>query len=94
MGVRPTRGKRGVFFEMLGRTGRAEFLGQAEGEHGIGLEAEKGRVGMIVNGALGPLGEVGGIPDMVPVSMGQEEGIGFNLFLFKKVEEAFRGVDG
>ena len=93
-GLRPTRWCRGGFVEKLGGANGPEFLGKAEGEHGIGLKAEKGGVGMIVNGALGPFGEVGSVPDVVPVTVGQEKGIGLELFLFQKVEEAFRGVDG
>jgi len=69
-------------------------LGQAEGEHGIGFETEKSGVGMIINGTTGPVGEVGGVPDMVPMAVGEEEGVGFDFFLFQKIEKTFGGIDG
>ena len=69
-------------------------MGEAEGEHGVGLEAEEGGVGVVVDGATGPLGEVRGIPNVVPVSVGKEEGVRLELFFLQKVEEAFGGVDG
>ena len=72
----------------IGGADRAEALGEAEGEHGIGLETEKGGVGMIVDGAAGPVGQVGGIPDVIPVTVGKEEGVGLEFFLFEEVEEA------
>ena len=83
----------GLFQELGGRDG-AETLGQAEAEHGVGLEAEKSGIGMIINGATGPVGQVGGVPDVVPVAVGEEEGVGFDFFLFQKVEKALRRVDG
>ena len=46
-------------------------MGEAEGEHGVGLEAEEGGVGVVVDGATGPVGEVRSIPDVVPVSVGE-----------------------
>jgi len=69
-------------------------LGQAEGEHGIGFETEKSGVGMIINGTTGPVGEVCGVPDMVPVAVGKEKGVGFDLFLFEEIQKTLRGVDG
>jgi len=58
-----------------------EFLGKTEVEHGIRVEAEEGSVGMIVNRTTGPFRNVGSIPDMVPMSVGEKEGVRFN-FLF------------
>jgi hypothetical protein len=58
------------------------------------LEAEEGGIGVVVDGALCPVGDVSGIPDMVPVAVRQEEGVRFNFFLFEEVEKAFRGIDG
>ena len=69
-------------------------MGQAEGQHGIGLLAEKSSIRMIVDGATGPVGEVGGVPDVVPVTVGKEEGVGFDLFLFEEIQKTLRGVDG
>ena len=68
-------------------------MGQAEGQHGIGLLAEKSSIGMIVDGATGPVGKISGVPDVVPVTVGKEEGVRSNFFLFQKVEETFRGID-
>jgi len=69
-------------------------LGQAEGQHGIGLLAEKSSIGMIVDGATGPVGKISGVPDVVPVTVGKEEGVGFDLFLFEEIQKTLRGVDG
>ena len=69
-------------------------MGEAEGEHGVGLEAEEGGVGMVVDGATGPFGEVGGIPDVIPVAVGEEEGVRLELFFLQKIEEALGGIDG
>ena len=81
-------------FQQSGGADRAEALGEAEGEHGIGLETEKGGVGMVVDRATGPVGEVGGVPEVVPVAVGEEEGVGLEFFLFEEVEEALGGIDG
>ena len=69
------------FVEELGSANGAEFLGKAEGKHGIRFEAEEGGVGMIVNRATGPFRNLGGIPDMIPMSVGEKEGVRF-YFLF------------
>ena len=69
-------------------------MGQAEGEHRVGLKAEGGGIGMVINRATGPIGEVGGVPDVIPVSVGEEKGMGLEFFCFKEVEKAFGGVDG
>jgi len=75
------RGRRGFFEKMRGVDG-SQFLGKTEGEHGIRLEAEKRSVWMIVNGAFGPFGDVGRVPDVIPMSMGEKKGLRFELFLF------------
>ena len=49
---------------------------------------------MIVDGATGPFGQVGGVPDVVPVPMGEEKRVGFDFFLFQKIEKALRSIDG
>jgi len=69
------------FVEELGRLNGAEFLGKTEGEHGVRFEAKEGSVGMIVNRTTGPFRNFGGIPDVVPMSMGEKEGVRFD-FLF------------
>ncbi len=73
---------------------RAEALGQAESEHRVGLKAEGSGIGMVINRAAGPIGEVGGVPDMIPVAVGEKEGVRLEFFCFKEVEKAFGGVDG
>ena len=69
-------------------------MGQAEGEHGVRLKAEKRGIGVVVDGATGPVGEVGGIPDVIPVTVGKEKGVWLDFFLFEEVEEALGGIDG
>jgi len=69
-------------------------LGQAKREHGVRLEAEKRGIGVVVDGAVSPCGEVGGIPEVIPMAVGEEEGIGLDLFFLQEVEEAFGGIDG
>jgi hypothetical protein len=82
LGFRPN-GRRGrSFFEKMRGVDGPQFLGETEGEHGIRLEAEKGGVGMIVNGAFGPFGKVSCVPDVIPMSMGEKEGVRFEFFLF------------
>lgn len=49
---------------------------------------------MVVDGTVGPFGEVGGIPDVIPMAMGEKEGIRFDFFVFEKSKEALRGIDG
>ena len=94
MGVLPVAWKRAGLFQKLGGVDRAKPLGEAKGEHRVGLEAEKRGVGMIVDGATSPVGEFGGVPDMVPVTMGKQEGVWFQLFLLEKIKEAFGCIDG
>jgi len=77
--LRPRGWEGSRFVEELGGLNGAEFLGKAECEHGIRFEAEEGGVGMIVNRATGPFRNVGGIPDMVPMSVGEKEGVRFDF---------------
>ncbi len=81
-GSRPGGGKGAGLLQHGGGEDGAEALGQAEGEHGIRFQAEEGGVGMIINRASGPVGEVSRVPDVVPVTVGQEEGVRFELSLF------------
>ncbi len=94
LGVGPGGWWGGGVVDELRRGDGADFLGKAKGEHGVGLEAEEGGIGVVVDGALSPIGDVGGVPDMVPVAVSQEERLGFDFFLFQEVEKAFRGIDG
>ena len=73
---------------------RAKALGQAKGEHGIGLKAKKGAVWVIIDRTTSPVGEVRGIPHMVPVTVGEQKGVRLDLFFLEEIEEAFRGIDG
>lgn len=82
------------FVQHPGGLDGTETLGEAEGEHGVGLEAEEGGIGVVVDGATGPVSEVRSIPDVVPVSVGEQEGVGLDFFLFEKAEKTFRSVDG
>ncbi len=70
-----------------------DFFGETESEHGVGFETEKGGVGMIIDGASSPLGDGGGVPDMVPVAMGEEEGVRFKVFCFEEIEKTLGGID-
>jgi len=72
----------------------AEALGQAERKHGVRLEAQKGGVGVIVDGAAGPGGEIGGIPDVIPVAVGKEKGVWLEFFFLQEVEKTLGGIDG
>ena len=49
---------------------------------------------MVVDGASGPLRDICGVPDMIPVAVGEKEGVRLEFFCFKEVEKAFGGVDG
>jgi len=80
-GLRPRGWGGSRFVEELGGANGAEFFRKTEREHRIRFEAEEGGVGMIVNRATGPFRNVGGIPDMVPMSVGEKEGVRF-YFLF------------
>jgi len=70
LGVGPFRWGRGGFFKKLGRVDGAKLFGKTKGKHGIRLKAEKSGVGMVVDRATGPFGKIGGIPDVIPVTMG------------------------
>ena len=94
LGVGPGGGWGGGVVDELRRGDGADFLGKAKGEHGVGLKAEEGGIGVVVDGALSPIGDIGGVPDMVPVAVSQEERVGFDFFLFQEVEKAFGGIDG
>jgi hypothetical protein len=94
LGVGPGGGWGGGVVDELRCGDGADFLGKAKGEHGVGLKAEEGGIGVVVDGALSPIGDIGGVPDMVPVAVSQEERVGFDFFLFQEVEKAFGGIDG
>ena len=94
LGVGPGGGWGGGVVDELRRGDGADFFGKAKGEHGVGLKAEEGGIGVVVDGALSPIGDIGGVPDMVPVAVSQEERVGFDFFLFQEVEKAFGGIDG
>lgn len=81
------------FVKELSRANGAEFSRQTEREHRIRFEAQEGGIGMIVDRTTGPFRNVGGIPDMVPVSVGEKEGVWFDFLFLKKIEEAFGGID-
>jgi len=82
LGLRPVGWGRGGFVKKLGGLDGAELFWKTEREHGIRLKAEKSGVGMVVDRATSPFGEVGGIPDVIPVTMGQKEGVGLDFLLF------------
>jgi len=94
LGLEPGGGWGGGVLDELRRGDGADFLGKSKGEHRVGLKAEEGGIGVVVDGALSPIGDVGGVPDMVPVAVSQEERVGFDFFLFEEVEKAFGGIDG
>jgi hypothetical protein len=94
LGVGPGGGWGGGVVDELRCGDGADFLGKAKGEHRVGLKAEEGGIGVVVDGALSPIGDIGGVPDMVPVAVSQEERVGFDFFLFQEVEKAFGGIDG
>jgi hypothetical protein len=71
-----------------------EFLGETISEHGVGFETEKGGIGMIIDGASSPLCDGGGVPDMVPVAVGEEEGVRFKIFYFEEIEKTLGGIYG
>ncbi len=49
---------------------------------------------MIIDGASSPLHDGGGVPDMVPVAVGEEEGVRFKVFCFEEIEKTLGGIDG
>ena len=94
LGVEPGGGWGGGVVGELSCGDWADFLGESKGEHRVGLKTEEGGVGVVVDGALSPIGDIGGVPDMIPVAVSQEEKVGFDFFLFQEVEKAFGGIDG
>jgi len=69
-------------------------LGKTKGQHRVGVEAEKSGIGMVVDGASGPLRDSSGVPDMIPVAVGDKEGVRFEFFCFKEIEKALGRIDG
>ena len=49
---------------------------------------------MVVDGASGPLRDSSGVPDMIPVAVGDKEGVRFEFFCFKEFEKALGRIDG
>ena len=48
---------------------------------------------MVVDGASGPLRDSCGVPDMIPVAVGEKEGVRLEFFCFKEVEKALGRID-
>ena len=94
LGVVPSGGWGGGIVDELSRRDRSDFFWESKGEHGVRLEAEESGIGVVVDRALSPISDVGGVPDMVPVAVRQKEGVRFDFFLFEEIEKAFRGIDG
>jgi hypothetical protein len=78
--VRPRGGRRVEIVDRLSRTYGLQFFRKTKGEHGVRVEAEKGGIGMVVDGARGPFRDSCGVPDMIPVPVGEKEGVGLELF--------------
>ena len=93
-GLGPSGRGRSFFLEELGGVDGLDFLGEAESEHGVGLETEKGGIRMIIDGASSPLCDGGGVPDMIPMAVGEEEGVRFKVFCFEEIEKTLGGIDG
>jgi len=94
LGLGPS-GRGGSFFlEELGGVDGLDFLGETESEHGIGFETEKGGIRMIIDGASSPLCDGGGVPNMIPMAVGEEEGVRFKIFCFEEIEKTLGGIDG
>jgi len=93
LGLGPSERGRSFFLEELGGVDGLDFLGETESEHGVGFETEKGGVGMIIDGASSPLCDGGGVPDMVPMAVGEEEGVRFKVFCFEEIEKTLGGID-
>jgi len=92
--VRPRGWGRVEIIDRLSRTYGLQFFGKTKGEHGVGVEAEKSGIGMVVDGASGPLRDSSGVPDMIPVTVGKKEGVRFEFFCFKEIEKALGRIDG
>jgi len=94
LGLAPSGWNGAGLIQKLGGADRAETLRETESEHGVGFQTKERSVRMVVDGATGPVGQVRGVPDMVPVTMGEEERVGFDFLFLQKVEKALRGIDG
>ena len=92
--VRPGGRGRVQIIDRLSRMYGLQFFGETKGEHGVGVEAEKGGIRMVVDGASGPLRDSCSVPDMIPVAVGEKEGVRFEFFCFKEIEKALRRIDG
>jgi hypothetical protein len=92
--VRPRGRGRVEIIDRLSRTYGLQFFRKTKGEHRVGVEAEKGGIGMVVDGASSPLRDSCSVPDMIPVAVGKKEGVGFEFFCFKKIEKALGRIDG
>jgi len=93
-GLGPSGRGRSLFLEELGGVDGLDFLGEAESEHRVGFETEKGGFGMIIDGASSPLCDGGGVPDMIPMAVGEEEGVRFKIFCFEEIEKTLGCIDG
>ena len=49
---------------------------------------------MVIDGASGPLRDSCGVPDMIPVAVGEKEGVRLEFFCFKEVEKSLGRIDG
>ena len=49
---------------------------------------------MIINRTTSPVGEVRGVPDMIPVAVGKKKGIGLDLFFLQEGKETLGCIDG
>jgi hypothetical protein len=92
--VRPRDGGRVEIVNRLSRAYGFQFFRKTKREHGVGVEAEKGGIGMVVDGARGPLRDSCGVPDMIPVAVSEKEGVGLEFFCFKEIEKALGCIDG
>jgi len=92
--VRPRCGRRVEIVDRLSRTYGFQFFRKTKREHGVGVEAEKGVIGMVVDGASSPFRDSCGVPDMIPVPVGEKEGVGLEFFCFKEIEKALGCIDG
>ena len=71
-GIGPSIRDRAGFVEELGGLDRAKPLRQAKSEHGVGFEAKKRGIGMVVDRATSPFREVGGVPDVIPMAVSEQ----------------------
>lgn len=92
--IRPRGWGRIEIIDRLSRTYGLQFFRKTKGEHRVGVEAEKGGIRMVVDGASGPLRDSCSVPDMIPVAVGDKEGVRFEFFCFKEIEKALGRIDG